>query len=154
MADKVPAVVGKFRLREKCGTHIERGEGGAWFVQPTQVVEGRSDLSKRFPERFDRVDNDRKVTATFVENAADGGQNTLAHAAVQEEIHKPKPHVKEEQNTEGPSKDALDQFETYKAMSTAELKAAAADAEIDLGDAKNKKDILDVLAQSLGIETA
>lgn len=147
---------GKFRLREKCGTHTEASQDGkgVFYVQPGQVVEGNSDLSNRFPDKFDKAADDAKVTATFIGNAADGGQQTLAHAPTAEAIfNSTKGDTDSPVKDKGPSNEDLNTFETIKELNAAELKAYVAENEIDVGEAKTKKDILAAIGKSMGIPT-
>jgi len=123
-------VVGKFRLRPKCGTHVEPGEKdnvrGKWFVTSGQVVEGRSHLSERFPEKFEKADDGPPP-----DERKDG---KVSPETVKEHIN--------------------DLRETYKAMTVADLRAHAKDESVDLGTARTKDEIIEKILEHDGKEAS
>jgi hypothetical protein len=147
-------VVGKFRLRPKCGTHVEPGEKdnvrGKWFVTSGQVVEGRSHLSERFPEKFEKADDAAKVTATFLPRIP--GSPT----PVPQRIDGPPPDERKDGKVspETVKEHINDLRETYKAMTVADLRAHAKDESVDLGTARTKDEIIEKILEHDGKEAS
>jgi hypothetical protein len=132
---------------------VEAGENqgvrGSYYVVGGQVVEGRSDLAKRFPEKFDRVDDSKRVTAHWVPNDEDGTQGTVApyntDYVERKEVTPVAPSAPQSNNQ------AVNTFETYREMTIAELKQQAVEDRVDLGTARTKDQILDMFRQHLGL---
>lgn len=115
----------KHRLRPGVGLHIANDAVGKERVyKPGDVVESSSDLSQRWPEKFERVFDD--VPVSKGENSPGAGES----------------------NTSAPIT-PNNSVDTFDAMTLDELRKFAAEEEIDIRSAKTKAEAIKLIKAAI-----
>lgn len=130
------------RFRLLAGQHIQTDpDGQERLYKPGQVLEAKADLATRWPEKFGRVAEGTPLDVGMLtrvppsESVADAAQRGFDPAT---------------SNTGAlpPSSPLPAGEDTFSHMTLNELKAFAAEEEIDLKGARTKEEILAVLRKS------
>lgn len=128
----------KFKLLR--GQHCEglRGADGKMIrYKPNDIFESAIDLEKKFnspgSRKFERVSDDTPVTRNAVAEAAKAGFNTI--------------HT--DSNGTDPLKDATFNLSDLDKMDVPALIQLAADEEINVGNTKDKKKLIEVIKQAM-----